>query len=101
MVTAGMVFQFDALWMRLTASKPPFGLSIWTPTRRLELAGPGPALQLEMKDSILQRLFLCRENFQAAWEAETITSPNPNLPLDTLTYLFRPSHWVFHWFEWI
>jgi GNAT superfamily N-acetyltransferase len=101
LVIAGMVFQYEALWNRLTASHPPFGLRIWTPSRRLELPGPGLPLQLEMKDSVLQRLFLCREDFQAAWEAETITSPDPRLPLTQLSLIFQPCRWVYHWFEWI
>ena len=101
LVTAGMVFQFEAVWQKLTASRPPFALRIWTPTRRLELSGPGQPLELEMKDSVLQRLFLCREDFAAAWEAEMITSPSPNLPLSELAEVFRPCRWVFHWFEWI
>lgn len=101
LVTAGIVFQFDSLWNKITAANPPFGLRIWTPTRQLELSGPGQMVTLEMKDSVLQRLFLCRENLRAAWDAETITSPDPHVPLTKLAELFRPSPWVFHWFEWI
>ena len=101
MVTAGMVFQFEAVWQKLCANRPPFGLSIWTPTRRLELTGPGAPVHLEMKDTILERLFLCRESFAAAWEAETITSSSTRLPVSVLTDLFQSCRWVYHWFEWI
>ena len=101
MVTAGMVFNYPALWQRLTAGHPPFGLNIWTPTRSFVLEGPGETIHLEMKDSVLNRLFLCREDVRAAWEAETITSPAASIPLDEMAAIFQPARWVFHWFEWI
>jgi GNAT superfamily N-acetyltransferase len=100
-VVAGVVLEFDRLWNKLAGENPPFGLEIWTPSRTLKLPGPGKPITLEMKESTLQRLFLCREDLPAALEAERITSPHLSLPLEALQTIFQPAPWVFHWLEWI
>jgi hypothetical protein len=100
-VIAGVVLEFDRLWRKLTHANPPFGLEIWTPSRTLKLPGLGKPITLEMKESTLQRLFLCREDLPAALETERITSPTLDLPLEALQRIFQPAPWVFHWLEWI
>jgi hypothetical protein len=54
-----------------------------------------------MKDATLHRLFLCREEIASALQAERITSPTLDLPLEDLQRIFQPAPWVFHWLEWI
>jgi hypothetical protein len=54
-----------------------------------------------MKAPTLHRLFLCREDVQAAFLTERITSTTYPLPLDQLQQIFRPAPWVHHWLEWI
>lgn len=100
-VTAAVIFQFETIWQKLTCGQPPFSLEIWTPTRRLELPGSGRRVRLEMKDGLLQRLFLCRERFSSLFDSEQITSPDETVPREALDTLFAPAPWVFHWFEWI
>ena len=100
-IIAGLALRFDLLWEKLSGGAPAFGLDIWTPSRSLLFPGPGAPLAFEMKESTLHRLFLCRENFSAALEAEQITSPTLNLPLEDLQRIFQPAPWVFHWLEWI
>ena len=100
-VVAGLALRFDLLWEKLTRGEPPFSLEIWTPTHTLSFPGPGKPFTLEMKESTLHRLFLCREHLSAALQAERITSPTLDLPLETLQSIFQPAPWVFHWLEWI
>jgi len=100
-VIAGVVLEFDRLWNKLAGENPPFGLDIWTPSRTLKLPGLGKPITLEMKESTLQRLFLCREDLPAALETERITSPHLSLPLEALQRIFQPARWVLHWLEWI
>jgi hypothetical protein len=100
-IIAGLTLRFDLLWDKLTASRPPFGLRLWTTSRSLELPGPGKPVVLEMKESALHRIFLCREDLSAALQAERITSPDLDLPLEALQQIFQPAPWVFHWLEWI
>jgi predicted N-acetyltransferase YhbS len=100
-VTAAVIFQHASIWRKLACGQPPFALKIWTPTQTLELLGTGRTIHLEMKDDLLTRLFLSRENFLQAWEAEKITSPDAQIPLEALASLFAPAPWVFHWLEWI
>jgi ribosomal protein S18 acetylase RimI-like enzyme len=100
-IIAGLALRFDRLWEVLTASQPPCGLHLWTPSRSLELPGPGKPVTLEMKESTLHRLFLCREDLSAALQAERITSPDFDLPLEFLQRIFQPTPWIFHWLAWI
>jgi predicted N-acetyltransferase YhbS len=100
-IIAGLVLRFDQLWDKLTASQPPCRLRLWTPSRSLELPGPGEPVTLEMKEETLHRLFLCREDLSAALQAERITSPDLDLPQEALQKIFQPIPWVFHWLEWI
>jgi len=111
-IISGFTFHFDRLWTQLAgeklpwAKKPPLALHIWTPEGEFDLPGDGPRVTLEMKYSTLQRLFLCREDFRAAFETERITSPDAALPwqrsvMDALQHIFRPAPWVYHWLEWI
>lgn len=100
-VVAGLALRFDLLWEKLTRGKPPFSLDVWTPTHAPSFPGPGKPLTLEMKAPTLHRLFLCREHLSAALQAERITSPILDLPLETLQSTFQPAPWVFHRLEWI
>ena len=105
-VLAGQVLNFESIWRRLGGEGGP-AVHIWAPRqenapgREFDLPGQGPALVLEMKDATLQRLFLCREDVQADYAAERITSPNLAVPVDQLANTFRPAPWVYHYIEWI
>ncbi len=100
-ITAGQVFHFDKLWPKLSGGDSGMALCVWTPERELTLPGEGPVVSLEMKATTLHRLFLCREDVQAAFLTERITSTTYPLPLDRLQRIFQPAPWVHHWLEWI
>jgi GNAT superfamily N-acetyltransferase len=100
-IIAGQVFHFTRIWRQLAGEMPPFTLEIWTPQRKLLLPGSGPAYHLEMKEPVLQRLFLCRENLAHLIQSEQVTSPDSDLPFDQLQEIFAPSRWVYHTIDWI
>ncbi len=100
-VLAGQLLDPSRVWPRLTAGHPAPALHLWTPARTLDLPGDGPPVTLEMKDDVLQRLFLCREDFARALEREAITSPSHPLPLERLQAIFEPAQWVHHEIDWI
>jgi len=100
-IPAGFVLNFQRLWTKLTDEKAPFSLKIWTPNVSMDLPGAGKKITLEMKEYTLHRLFLCREDFKEAYEAERTTSPDAHLPVKELTQIFKPARWIYHWLEWI
>jgi hypothetical protein len=100
-IIAAQVFHFERIWQLLAGDNPPFGLKIWTPQRNFVLPGSGPVITVEMKESLLQRLFLCRENLAHLIQSEQITTPDTDLPLDWLLEVFAPARWVYHTIDWI
>ncbi len=98
---AGQLLDPARIWPRLAAGRAAPALHLWTPERQLALPGNGPTVTLEMAETTLQRLFLCREDTAAALHAESITSPTFPLPLAELQAAFRPAQWVHHEIDWI